>query len=557
MAAKVQEPQKPRIDMPYEEMARVENRDDSSSGEIKGPLTPPLGSEPEIWHSPRASRKGRDAPFGELAGPDQDLPRADSIDACGPEPAALRVPPRPKREASLERSGSNREGIPSTPDQPSKMPHQRVPRLEGVSQLAAMREAAAGNERPICPASSGSTTTTTSDSQMLGFDESPSGLRSRTASGDSFVTDITSRSNGSTIQTGSDPSSQTSEGSWLVGGKAPYHSHDAMEIVPAPLQTNPMASLRTELQELQSKRKLDMSPEELSRYLEVKVALACSANGDASLPQMVRALQEGVRPDQLPETRSRRSYAQEDILSRQSQGSSGLPRSPTQRRSSRANPLDRLLQTCSSLSSSVETGSRHDERRRPLDASGSSRYREEHYAAPSTPSRSSHGGSRYAGASLNGQPGPSRLHSRDQERLHRSHSLSRAPPHHSSSSRHYSSSHHHAPSLRSSSHAPAYRSSSSQAAALRSSHSRERAPSAGGSPSVHSRHHRETSRGGYDKYDGGRARESSHGDYESRSRRSESLSQAGSVSSMASSSRPSQGSPHRHHYHQYPGRYRF
>ena len=72
------------------------------------------------------------------------------------------------------------------------------------------------------------------------------------------MTDITSRSNGSTTHTSSDPSSQTSEGSWLVGGKAPDHSHSATEIVPAPLQANPMASLRAELQELQSKRKLDM-----------------------------------------------------------------------------------------------------------------------------------------------------------------------------------------------------------------------------------------------------------------------------------------------------------
>ena len=54
-------------------------------------------------------------------------------------------------------------------------PHHKVPRLEGVTQLAAMREAAAGNERPMCPTSSGSTTTTTSDSQMLGFDETSSG----------------------------------------------------------------------------------------------------------------------------------------------------------------------------------------------------------------------------------------------------------------------------------------------------------------------------------------------------------------------------------------------
>lgn len=72
------------------------------------------------------------------------------------------------------------------------------------------------------------------------------------------MTDITSRSNGSTTHTSSDPSSQTSEGSWLVGGKTSNQNHDAMEIVPAPLQTNPMASLRAELQELQSKRKLDM-----------------------------------------------------------------------------------------------------------------------------------------------------------------------------------------------------------------------------------------------------------------------------------------------------------
>ena len=72
------------------------------------------------------------------------------------------------------------------------------------------------------------------------------------------MTDITSRSNGSTTHTSSDPSSQTSEGSWLVGGKAPDLSHSATEIAPAPLHANPMASLRAELRDLQSKRKLDM-----------------------------------------------------------------------------------------------------------------------------------------------------------------------------------------------------------------------------------------------------------------------------------------------------------
>ena len=110
VAAKVQVSEKLHMELPYMEMARVEDRDDSSSGEIRGPLTPPLDSEPEIWRSPRVSRKGREAPFGEVAGPEQDLPRADSIDACPPEPVprALQCT-RPKSEAPLERSGSNRE----------------------------------------------------------------------------------------------------------------------------------------------------------------------------------------------------------------------------------------------------------------------------------------------------------------------------------------------------------------------------------------------------------------------------------------------------------------
>ena len=101
---------------------------------------------------------------------------------------------------------------------------------------------------------------------------------------------------------------------------------------------------------------------------------------------MVRALQE-----ELSETRPRRSHTQESMALQHAQGSKDLPRSPAHRRSSRANPMDRLMQTCSSLASSMETSSRYEERRRPQDPMRSSRYREEHYGAPSTPSRSSQG----------------------------------------------------------------------------------------------------------------------------------------------------------------------
>lgn len=105
--------EKPHVELPYMEMTKVEDTDESSSGEIRGPLTPPLGSEPEIWRSPRASRTGREAPFGELAGPEQGLARADSIDACAPGPSLTESPQRPsprhKREAPLERQSSNRE----------------------------------------------------------------------------------------------------------------------------------------------------------------------------------------------------------------------------------------------------------------------------------------------------------------------------------------------------------------------------------------------------------------------------------------------------------------
>ena len=102
--------------------------------------------------------------------------------------------------------------------------------------------------------------------------------------------------------------------------------------------------------------------------------------------QMVRALQE-----ELSETRPRRPRTQERMPLQHVQGSKDLPQSPPRRRSSRANPMDRLMQTCSSLASSVETSSRYEEHRRPQDPMRSSRYREEHYGAPSTPSRSSYG----------------------------------------------------------------------------------------------------------------------------------------------------------------------
>ncbi|KAK9857989.1 hypothetical protein WJX84_004501 [Apatococcus fuscideae] len=91
--------------------------DGSSSGEVRGPLTPPLGSEPELWRSPRASRAGRPEPYGESVVSGQGLPRAGSIDAspAGPPPRPSQHPsPRPKQDLggrASSSSSSNREAV--------------------------------------------------------------------------------------------------------------------------------------------------------------------------------------------------------------------------------------------------------------------------------------------------------------------------------------------------------------------------------------------------------------------------------------------------------------
>ncbi len=92
------------------------------------------------------------------------------------------------------------------------------------------------------------------DSDMLA-----AASRSRTASGDLSIPDCPS-SNGSIGQAISgDPSSNTSE-SWRVSDTAQVvpPSTDALELIPAAQKQNAITSLRDELNELFSKRKLDM-----------------------------------------------------------------------------------------------------------------------------------------------------------------------------------------------------------------------------------------------------------------------------------------------------------
>ena len=65
-------------------------------------------------------------------------------------------------------------------------------------------------------------------------------------------------SNGSTTRVSStDPSSNTSD-SWLLSDRVVPPSTDALEMIPASQKLDAITSLRTELKDLQIKRKLDM-----------------------------------------------------------------------------------------------------------------------------------------------------------------------------------------------------------------------------------------------------------------------------------------------------------
>ncbi len=118
----------------------------SSSGEMKWPLTPPLGSEPAPWRSPRAVRVGDEDAFGVPEEPRQAQPvQAEPIpwSSLGASWAGLQGtfsdPPLPRQSSDL----SEIEPAPLQPAPKSVRASPAKPKRKG--------SAGAKSDEEVCP----------------------------------------------------------------------------------------------------------------------------------------------------------------------------------------------------------------------------------------------------------------------------------------------------------------------------------------------------------------------------------------------------------------------